>query len=219
MSSTAIVLLSVGIFLLFLFMGIPVWSVLLGVGLVFLLIWQGPTSLYIAMASTIESMTKDIFIAIPAFILMAIILQHSGIATDLYDMMYKWFGGLRGGLAIGTIAMCVLIAAMTGLGGTGVVTMGLLGLPEMLRRGYHKDIALGCIPPGGALGPIIPPSVILIVLGGYAGVSVGPLFMGSILPGLLIAGLYIAYIAIRAYRQPHLAPALPVEEPRHYGLL
>lgn len=212
MSVTAIVVVSVLVFMLLMFLGLPVWSVLLGVGLIFLLIWQGPTSLYIALASAADSLVSENYIAIPAFVLMAVILQHSGVASDLYEVMYKWFGALRGGLAIGTIAMCVIIAGMTGLGGTGVLTMGLLGLPEMMKRGYHRDIALGCIPAGGALGPIIPPSIILIVLGGYTAVPVGPLFMGSILPGLLIAGLWIAYIGARCYYRPGLAPALSKSE-------
>lgn len=212
MDVTSIVVISLIVFIVFMFLGIPVWSVLLGTGLIFLLIWQGPKSLYMAIASVADSLTSELYIAVPSFVLMAVILQHSGVATDLYDTMYKWFGGLRGGLAIGTIAMCVVIAGMTGMGGTGVLTMGLLGLPEMLRRGYHKDIALGCIPSGGALGPIIPPSIILIVLGGYSGVAVGPLFMGSILPGLLIAGLWMIYIAVRCYYQPNLAPALSKSE-------
>jgi tripartite ATP-independent transporter DctM subunit len=143
---------------------------------------------------------------------MSTVIEFSGIASVLYDTMYKWFGALRGGLAIGTVAICTVIAAMTGLGATGVLTMGIIALPEMLKRGYDKGLAVGCIPPGGALGPIIPPSAPMITIAVFASLSVGKMFIGGIVPGLLIAFLYCVYIAIRAYANPKLAPVLPPEE-------
>jgi tripartite ATP-independent transporter DctM subunit len=143
---------------------------------------------------------------------MANVLQFSGIVSALYTMMHKWFSGLRGGLAIGTVATCTLLAAMTGIGATGVVTMGLTAYPEMTKRGYDKSIAIGCIPPAGALGPLIPPSALMIIIGGLSALSVGRLFIGGVFPGLIMSGFFIAYIIVICWRKPHLAPALPPEE-------
>lgn len=199
-------------FLVVLALGLPVAFSLLGLSIMFMLLFLNPNVLFAAYAGAFSVMTKDIYIAIPMFVFMAAVLQFSGVAERLYAMMYKWFGGIRGGLAIGSVAICTLIAAMTGIGATGVVTMGLLAYPEMMKRGYHKSIPLGCIPAGGALGPIIPPSVIMIIVGGFAELSVGKMFMGGVFPGLLMAFLFMGYIAIKAFRNPQMAPALPVDE-------
>jgi tripartite ATP-independent transporter DctM subunit len=150
--------------------------------------------------------------AIPLYIVMSVIIQFSGLGSALYDMMYKWFGGLRGGLAIGTVTICTLMAAMTGLGGTAVVTMGVIALPEMLKRNYDKNMAVGCIPAGGSLGPLIPPSAPAITLAAFGNLSVAKLFIGGIVPGLIISLLFCVYIAIRCFLNPELAPALPPEE-------
>jgi len=193
-------------------LGLPIVFCLFGTAMVFALILEGPNSLYLIFSTTFSTMTTEIFIAIPLFIFMAFLIQFSGIATALYETMYKWFGPLRGGLAMGTVAICTLIAAMTGLGATGTVTMGVIALPEMLKRGYDKGFAVGCIPTGGALGPLIPPSVPMIVTAALARLSVGKMFIGGIVPGLIIALLCSAYIGIRAYVNPRLAPALPQAE-------
>lgn len=206
---TLLVLLSLFIAL---FLGLPVAFSLMGVSLLFSLIFLGPETMYIAFSATFGQMIKEIYIAVPLFVFMATVLEFSGIGSDLYDAMYKWMGSLRGGLAIGTVLMCTLIAAMTGLGGTGVIIAGLLGLPEMRKRNYDKSIAVGCIPPGGALGPLIPPSVLMIIVGGMAGVSIGKLFMGGVFPGILIAALFSLYIGLRCFFRPSLAPAATSEE-------
>jgi tripartite ATP-independent transporter DctM subunit len=199
-------------FLLCMALGLPIVFCLFGTAMVFGLIFVGPPSLYLVFSTTFTTMTTEIFIAIPLFIFMAYLIQFSGIATALYDTMYKWFGPLRGGLAMGTVAICTLIAGMTGLGATGTVTMGVIALPEMLKRGYDKEFAVGCIPVGGALGPLIPPSVPMIVTAALAQLSVGKMFIGGIVPGLMIALLCCLYIGIKAYINPQLGPALPRTE-------
>jgi len=192
--------------------GFPVAFCLLGVAVAGFLIFVGPASLYAVLAAAFAMMTKDIFIAAPLFIFMASVLQFSGIATAMYEMMYKWFAGLRGGLAMGTVAICALIAAMSGISATGTLTMGMLAYPEMRKRGYAKSLAIGSIPFGGALGPLIPPSVVMIIIGGFASLSVGRLFIGGIIPGVMMAFLAIVYIYIRCLRNPELGPPIPFAE-------
>jgi len=119
---------------------------------------------------------------------------------------------LRGGLAIGTVAICTVVAAITGLGGTGTITMGLLAYPEMRKRGYEKRMAIGCIPAGGALGPLIPPSIPMILVGNLSGVSVGKLFMSGVFPGLICSAFFMIYIAIRCFFNPTLGPPIPAAE-------
>ena len=201
-----------GSLLLLMATGFPIAFSLLGLTVVGYLVFVGPAALYNVFPITFINITKDIYIAIPLFIFMASILQVSGLGTAMYSTMHKWMAGLKGGLAMGTVAICTLIAAMTGLGGTGTVMMGLLAYPEMRQRGYDKNMALGCIPAGGALGPLIPPSVLMIVVGGFAFLSVGKLFMGGIIPGLMCSFLFMVYIGIRCSRNPELGPALPLEE-------
>lgn len=212
MSTGAMAIVLIVTLLATLLTGLPVAFSLFGLAALFILVLMGPSQLVVTSLAIFSVGTQEIYIAIPLFIFMACVLQNSGMATALYDVMYKWFAGLRGGLAMGTIAMCTLIAAMTGLGATGVVTMGLLAYPEMTKRGYDRSIALGCIPSGGALGPLIPPSTIMIIIAGFGQLSVGRMFMGGVFPGLLMSFLFMVYIAIRCYIQSRLAPALPKEE-------
>jgi len=150
--------------------------------------------------------------AIPLFVLMAMLLERAGVAEDLYAAMHRWMGPLRGGLAAGTVLICTIMAAMTGLSATGVVTMGLIALPAMLERHYDKNLAAGTIMAAGGLGSLIPPSTVMIYYAYVAEVSIGQLFMGGIIPGLILSGLYIAYILIRSAIQPNLAPSLPPEQ-------
>ena len=207
-----ITLLIFASFLLSLFLGLPVAFCLFSIAMVPAIIILGPSAIHLAFYSSFGAMTLDIFLAIPLFVAMSTVIESSGIASALYDTMYKWFGPLRGGLAIGTVAICTIIAAMTGLGGTGVVTMGIIAVPEMLKRGYDKGLAIGCIPPGGALGPLIPPSAPMITIAAFANLSVAKMFIGGIVPGLALSLCYCIYIGIKAYRNPRLAPALPREE-------
>jgi tripartite ATP-independent transporter DctM subunit len=157
-------------------------------------------------------MSSMVLIAMPLFILMACLLEKSGVAEDLYAFMYQALGPVRGGLSMGTVLICAIIAAMSGVTTTAVVTMGIIALPIMLKQGYHKSIAIGPILAGGALGLLIPPSISLIVYGMVARVSIGKLFAGGIVPGLILVGAFLAYIAIRSFLQPNYAPALPREK-------
>jgi tripartite ATP-independent transporter DctM subunit len=200
------------VFFIILFTGLNVCFVLFGVALLFNLIIFGPQSLYMCFSAFSGAIRQETWIAIPLFVLMASFLEASGIGGDLYDTMHKWMSGLKGGLAMGTAIICALIDAMSGLGATATVTMGMLALPEMLKRGYNKDMAVGVIPAGGALGPIIPPSVIMVLLGGLWGLSVGKLFMAGFIPGILITVGYCTYIGVRCTIQPHMGPACPPEE-------
>lgn len=152
-------------------------------------------------------MTNITLIAVPLFVLMGLILERSGIADELLENMTVMFGSLRGGLAISVIIVGALLAASTGIVGGIIVTMGLLALPTMLRHKYSPEFATGTICAAGTLGQIIPPSIVLIVLGDVMGISVSDLFAASFLPGVVLVVLYIIYIAIVAYLKPELAQA------------
>jgi tripartite ATP-independent transporter DctM subunit len=197
---------------IFLFLGLPLSFVLGGVSIIFIYFTWGPEAFYMVAAQTWGAMNKFTLVAVPLFIFMAMILERSGVANDLYDMMYLWFGPVRGGLAIGTVVICAIFAAMCGISGAAVVSMGTIALPSMLKRNYDKLLAVGCINSGGGWGILIPPSVIMILYALVSGESVGKLFAGGVFPGLLLLGMVSSYIAIRCYFQPHLGPALSREE-------
>ncbi|MFA5622155.1 MAG: TRAP transporter large permease subunit [Thermovirgaceae bacterium] len=205
------ILLFGGMFLL-LALGLPVAFVLGGLATIFTAVFWGPESLFIIVARTFSMMSTTTLVAAPLFVLMATVLERSGVAEGLYEMMYRWSGGLRGGLAVGTVLACTLIAAMSGIASTGVVVMGVMALPAMLKRGYDKRLATGCILAGGVLGPLIPPSISLVLYGTIAQVSIGGLFAGGMGAGILCSFLIIGYILIRCYINPALGPAIPPEE-------
>jgi tripartite ATP-independent transporter DctM subunit len=192
--------------------GFPMAFTLAGSSIIAAWIFIGPHSLPFVATNIFGMMSSMVLIAMPLFIFMACALEKCGVAHALYNFMHQLLGPLRGGLAMGTVLICTVIAAMSGVTTTGVVTMGIIALPIMLKHGYHKSIAIGPILAGGALGLLIPPSVSLIIYGMIARVSIGRLFAGGIVPGLLLSFLFLCYIAIRCYFQPHLAPALPSEE-------
>ena len=189
--------------------GIPIAISLIAVSLIFGLILIGPQALYMAGMAVVGTATVDIYLAIPLFVFMGVVLQFSGIVRDLYEVMYNWAGPLRGGLAIGTVGASTVLSAMVGTGSPGVVTMGLIALPEMLRRKYDRPLAMGTIVAGATLGPLIPPSILLIIIGGFANVSVGQLLIGGIIPGLIISALFSLYIGMACWRRPEMGPALP----------
>ena len=202
----------VGSLLILLMTGLPVAFALIGLSSLLLLIYLGPTALFIVVSASFKQARTEVFIAIPLFVLMASILQTSGIATALYNTMRMWTGRLKGGLAIATTIISALLAAMSGIGATATVAMGLIALPEMLDKKYNKNMVVGCIAAGGALGPLIPPSNLMIIVGGYASISVGKLFMGGLVPGLICALVYSIYIWVRCTMHPEDGPALPEEE-------
>ncbi len=151
-------------------------------------------------------------LTLPLFIYMGYMLSESGIADDLYKMFHVWFGPVRGGLAIGTIGLMVVISAMNGLSVAGMAIGATIALPELLRRGYDKIMVTGVIQAGSSLGILVPPSVVLVLYGMIARQPIGKLWLAGVFPGLLMASLFIAYIAIRCYLQPQLGPVLPPEE-------
>lgn len=157
-------------------------------------------------------MENTILMAIPLFIFMGIILQKTKLAEQLLESMGTLFGSVRGGLAISTILVGALLAASTGVVGASVVAMGVISLPVMLKYGYCKKLATGTICASGTLGQIIPPSIVLIILGDVLGVAVGDLFKAAVMPGLILVGSYILYVLIVSHYNKDLAPAMPIEE-------
>ncbi len=211
--SVELISLVIGVALLaFMATGYSVAFSMMSVGVFGYLVFVGPRAFYNLSSIVYRTVTTDVYVSIPLFIFMAAMLQVSGIADRLYDTMYKWFAGVKGGLAIGTVAICTLIAGMTGAGATGVVTAGLMAYPEMKKRGYDKTLSVGCIPAGGALGPLIPPSIPGILICGLTGLSVGKLFIAGVVPGFVCSLCFMLYIGIKCRRNPKLGPPIPVEE-------
>ena len=212
MSTELVTLLIFANLILFLLIGFPVAFSLMGVSATWYLILNGTRILSVVPATLFDTATTEIFIAAPLFVLMAVGLERSGIGSLLYEAIHAWTTGIPGGLAVGTVAAAALIAAMTGIGGTAVLVLGVLAVPEMVRRGYDVKLAIGGLPPGGALGVLIPPTVIGVLLGGFAGIPVGGLFFGAAVPGVLIAVLFCVYIVIRCWLNPDLAPRIPPDQ-------
>lgn len=212
MSAEMIAVVVLGVFFLLIFSGLPVAFSLISCSLIFTVIFWTPAALYVSATAILTQSTKDIYLAGPLFIIMAALLEHAGFGEDLFDIMQKAFPEIPGSLAVGTIVMCTLIAAMTGIGATGVVTIGVLALPEMMKRGYDKKIALGCIPAGASLGPLIPPSILMIIVAGMLGLSVGKLFTAGVVPGLLMSLCFIIYVIVISILRPDLAPSIPIED-------
>lgn len=194
------------------FSGFPIAYVLLGSGFIFGLLGWGTAALDQMVSRTFGIMMNDALVAVPLFIYMGYMMDRSGIAEGLFDSLQLALGPLRGSLALVTVLLCTILAATTGIVGTSVTMMGLLALPVMLKRGYNIPLATGSIIAGGTLGILIPPSVMLILYGPMAGISIARLFTAAIFPGLLLSGLYLTYISIRCFFQPHDGPALPKEQ-------
>jgi tripartite ATP-independent transporter DctM subunit len=176
-----------------------------------LLLW-GDGGSEMAFSAAMKLMKWYPLLTLPLFIYMGYMLSESGIADDLYKMFHVWFGPVRGGLAIGTIGLMVVISAMNGLSVAGMAIGATIAMPELLRRGYDKVMVTGVIQAGSSLGILVPPSVVLVLYGMIARQPVGQLWLAGVFPGLMMAGLFIAYIAIRCKIQPELGPALPPEE-------
>lgn len=176
-----------------------------------LLLW-GDGGVELPFSAAMKLMKWYPLLTLPMFVFMGYMLSESGVADDLYRMFHVWMGSLHGGLAIGTIALMVLISAMNGLSVAGMAIGATIALPEMLRRGYDKIMVTGVIQAGSSLGILIPPSVVLVLYGMIARQPVGQLWLAGVLPGLLMATLFVLYIAVRCRLQPHMGPPLSSEE-------
>lgn len=195
-----------------LLIGFPVAFTLGGVSLIFGYFSFGLDLFNLLPLRIWGTMTNYVLIAVPLFVYMGVMLEKSGLAEELLETMALLFGRLRGGLAISVVVVGALLAAATGIVGATVVTMGLLSLPTMLKRGYSTELATGTICAAGTLGQIIPPSIVLVLLGSILNVSIGDMFMGAVVPGLSLVVLYLIYLSIIAIIKPKSAPAMPAEE-------
>src|SRR5437867_6065409 len=193
-------------------LGLPMAFCTGSLAVVFLYVFGSGAILNMMPARIFPFMTDYQLSAVPLFIFMAAMLEKAGIIEELFDAVYKWLGAVKGGLAAATILACTALAAMVGVVGATEVTMGMIALPAMLKRGYDPKIACGSLLAGGTLGILIPPSVMAIVYAVVAQQSLGELLVGSIFPGLLLSGIYIGYVTLRCYINPKLGPALPVNE-------
>jgi tripartite ATP-independent transporter DctM subunit len=207
-----ITLVVVGAMLLLMLAGVPLAWIMMTIAVVCTLAWLGPMGLPLVASRVYGFVSEYVFVAVPLFVLMACILERSGVAKDLYDAMRLLAGRLPGGVAVQTTLVAIVMAAMTGIIGGEVVLLGLIALPQMLRLGYDRRLAIGVICAGGSLGTMIPPSVVLLVYGLTAGVSIGDLFLAAVLPGLLLGSLYVGYVMLRCWLNPALGPPAPPEE-------
>ena len=192
--------------------GMPLAFVTGFVAVAFCLIFRDANSLVIAASRTYGFVNTYVLVAVPMFILMASILERSGVARDLYDALKVWAGPMPGGVGVMTLLAAVLMAAMTGIIGGEIILLGLVALPQMLRLGYDRKLAMGIVCGGGSLGTMIPPSIVLIFYGLTANVSIGDLFVATLIPGLMLAGIYTVYVIVRCALNPAMGPPAPIEE-------
>ena len=213
MSYELIALLMFASMMLLLFSGQRVFGAVGFVAVIAALaLWGDRGGFDIAFSQSIKLMRWYPLLTVPMFVFMGYILSESRIADDLYRMFHVWMGGLRGGLAIGTIGLMVLISAMNGLSVAGMAIGATIALPELLRRGYDKQMVTGVVQAGSSLGILVPPSVVLVLYAMIARPPVGQLWLAGVIPGLMMAAMFIIYIAIRCKRNPSLGPALSEEE-------
>lgn len=212
MSIELLSILFVVAFIVVLLSGLPLAFATGAIAVVFTYAQFGEPGLTLVVSRVFTLMGNYVLVSVPLFIFMACILQRAGIAEAIFRAVHVWAARLPGGLAVAVIISCALMAAVVGVIGAEIVTMGVVALPAMLSRGYHKSLALGSICAGGGLATLIPPSVVFIMYGLTAGVSIGELYVAGIIPGFILAGSYMAYIVIRCLLNPELAPRPPAEE-------
>jgi tripartite ATP-independent transporter DctM subunit len=213
-------LLTILLFLAVLFvfsLGAPVGFALGGVAMLFGLLTWGPQSFNIIPPTAMSGISSFILLALPLFIFMGQILLKSGLGEAMFHAIHVLMGRIRGGLAIGVIAVCSIMGAMVGIIGAGIMTAGTVAIPPMLARGYNKHLALGSVMAGGGMGILIPPSIPMIVFASVTNTSIGRMFAGGIIPGLIMASLFMAYIGIRCYIQPEMGPVLQRSEDKTKG--
>ncbi len=207
---TALVLL--GVFLTGVLIGYPLALVAGGTGIIIGFLLFGPMVVQIIYMQIFTIMSDYILLAMPLFIFMGLIVEQSGIADRMYEALYIWLGGLRGGLAIATLILATIVATTVGLVAAATTMVTVIAVASMLKRGYSKSLATGCCCAGGSLGILIPPSTLLIIYGPMARLSVGKLYFGAFGPGLLLAILYCVYVAVHCYLVPKDGPPVPIEE-------
>lgn len=193
--------------------GYPLALPIGALGLIMGVLVIGPKATFdLSYTRVFSILTNYILLAVPLFIFMGDMLEKSGIASSLYDALYLWLGGLKGGLALITVLVGTIMAACVGIIAASVTMLALVGIPSMVKRGYNKSLAAGSVCAGGTLGILIPPSIMLVVYGPMSGLSVGKLFMGAFMPGFLLSALYLIYIFIRCQLEPEMGPPVPREE-------
>jgi len=201
-----------GMMIVLLLMGKPLAYLTGFVAMFFAIGWFGPNVLPLLTSRIYSFVGEYTLIAVPMFVLMASLLDRTNIAKDLYNAMQFFGGRIRGGVAVQTLVVAVFLAAMSGIIGGETVLLGMLALPQMLRLGYNKRLAIGTVCAGGSLGTMVPPSIVLIIYGLTANVSIGDLFTGAVIPALMLAGFYLIYILVRCHLQPGLAPSVKGDE-------
>ena len=212
MSYEMIAILMFSSMMLMLFTGQRVFGAIGFVGVAAALLLWGDGGSTIGFSAAMKLMKWYPLLTLPMFIFMGYVLSESKIADDLYKMFHVWMGPLRGGLAVGTILLMVLISAMNGLSVAGMAIGATIALPELLKRGYDKRMVTGVIQAGSSLGILVPPSVVLVLYAMIARQPVGQLWLAGVFPGLMMAGMFIVYILVRSWLNPKLAPTLPPED-------
>jgi len=210
-ASTYLIML-LGLLFAGLFLGFPMAFTLGSSAVLAALVYSGPGMLAFAASQLYSGMLSIGLISLPLFVFIACLFERSGIAGEMFECFRQWLAGVHGSVAMATVVVCTIIAAFSGVSTAGVVTMGIIALPLMLRYGYNKSIASGSIMAGGALAILIPPSVSFIVYGMLTRVSIGKLFAGGIVPGLILALSYLVYINLRCRLNPELGPPVPAED-------
>ena len=206
-------LVMLGLVVVGVLLGYPLAFVIGGVTITMGILLFGPkTASWILYSRAWEIVNNPTLLAVPGFVFMGLMLGHSGIAEKMFAALYVWLGGLRGGLAITTVVLGTILAATVGIIGASVSALAIIALPAMIKRGYDKALASGAVCAGGTLGILIPPSIMLVIYGPMAVISVGKLFFAAFLPGFLLSALYIGYITVYSFLRPKMAPAVTPEE-------
>ena len=219
LSADIVALLMLGGVFTLVLTGFPIAFVIGSVAFIVGLLVFGPETTYHILYTRFYGLSLNYpYLAVPLFTFMGVVLQHSGITKDLYENLYESLGSLKGGLALVTIIFGTVLAACLGVIAASVTILTLIALGPMVTRGYDKSLAAGTIVASGTLGILIPPSIMLVVYGPQAGISIGQMFMGAIFPGLILSGLYIAYVLIRCQLNPALGPAIPKDQITGFNL-
>lgn len=212
LSNPELGVLMLGLFVAFIMLGFPIAFTLMALGIGFGYLAMGDTVFQLVVQRTYSVMANDVLVSIPLFVFMGYIIERANILDRLFNAIQLALGWMPGSLAVATLATCAIFATATGIVGAVVTLMGLLAFPAMLRAGYDTRLSAGVVCAGGCLGILIPPSVMLILYGATAGVSVPKLYAAAFFPGLMLAGMYMVYVLVRCLLNPALAPRLPAEQ-------